>query len=139
VELFQGIETRFDFRGVDGWGEQTAAQKASAHAGAGAIEDVEERRFFRFAGEEGFDEFKIADSGRVEDERVGAIVKSGAFEMIERGALGFAEIVKDGGGGSGGERTIFEAATVEREEMEMIAKTARCVIGAEDPGLDGGL
>jgi len=41
--------------------------------------------------------------------------------MIERGALGFAKVVKNRGGGSGGERAAFESAAIEREQTEVIA------------------
>ena len=58
--------------------------------------------------------------------------------MIERGALGFAQVVEDRGGGAGGQRSVFQAAAIEREQMEMIAQAARGVIGAEDPGFDVG-
>ena len=58
-------------------GEQAAPQQASAHARAGAIEHMEQRRFLRFAGEQRFDQFQIADGGRVQNQRVGAIVEAG--------------------------------------------------------------
>src|SRR5580704_8229379 len=58
--------------------------------------------------------------------------------MIQSRALRFPQIMQNRGGGAGGERSIFEAAAVEREKVEMIAETARGVIRAEHPRLDCG-
>ena len=139
MKFLHGVQAGFDFRDIERGREQAAAQQTAAHAGAGAVENVEERRFLGFAGEQRLDQFEIANGGRVQDQGVGAIVEGGALQMIERGALGFAQVMKDRGGGAGGERAVFQAAAVERQEMEMIAEAARGVIGAEDPGLDVGL
>ncbi len=137
--VLRRVEAGFDFGDVDRRREQAAAQQTAAHAGAGAVEHVEQRRILGFAGEQRLDQFQIADGGRVEDQRVGAIVERGTLQVIERGALGFAEVVQDRGGGAGGERAAFETAAVEREQVEMIAQAARGVVGAEDPGFDVGL
>ena len=99
MQFLDGIEARFDFGDVDRRRKQTAAQQAAAHAGAGAVEHVKQRRFLGFAGEQRLDQFQIADGGGVQHQRVGAVVKRRPLEMIERGALGIAEIVENRGGG----------------------------------------
>ena len=138
AQLLNGVQARFDLGHVDRGREQAAAEQAAAHAGAGAVEHVEERRFLGFAGEQRLDQFQIADGSRVENQRVGAVVKRRPLQMIERGALGVAQIVQDRGGGAGCQRTGFETAAVEREQMEVIAQAARGVVGREDPGVDIG-
>src|SRR5581483_4461691 len=55
AKRFEGVEAGFDFGDVDGRSEKAAAQEASTHAGAGFVEHVKQRRFLRFAGEEGLD------------------------------------------------------------------------------------
>ena len=137
-QFLHGIQARFDFGDIDRRREQTAAKQAAAHAGASAVEHVEQRRILGLAREQRLDQFQIANGGGVEDQSVGAIVERRALQMIERGALGIAQIVQNRGGGAGGERARFEAAAVEREQVEMIAQAARGVIGREDPGVDVG-
>ena len=132
------VQTSFDFRHVDRRREQTAAKQAAAHAGTGAIEHVEERRFLGLARKQRLDQFQIADGSRIENQRVGAVIKRRPLQVIERGALGVAEIVQDRGSGARRQRMGLETAAVEREQVEVIAQAARGVIGSEDPGVDIG-
>ena len=136
--FFQRVKTHFDFVHVDGRRQQTAPEQTATHACARAVEHVEEGRLPGFTGKQRLDQFQIANGGGVEYERVGAIVESGALEVIERGALGVAEIVQDGGGCAGRQRTGLETATVEGKQMKVIAQAARGVIRREDPGVDVG-
>ena len=84
-------------------------------------------------GEEGFDELEIADRNGVEDHGIGTVVVSRAVEVVEGGPLGVAEIVQDGAGGANGGGPVGKAATIESEELEMIAQGSIGVIGGEDP------
>ncbi len=135
AQLLNGVKSSFDLGHIDRRREQAAAKQAAAHAGAGAVEHVEQRRFLGLAREQRLDQFQIADGSRIENERVSAVIKSRPLQVIERGALGIAEIVQDRGGGAGCQRMGLEAAAVEREQMEVIAQAARGVIGREDPGV----
>ncbi len=137
-QLFQPVKARFDFRHIDRWREQAAAEQAAAHAGAGAVEHVEECRVLGLAGKERLDQFQIADRGGIENQRVGAVVKRRPLQVIERGALGVAEIVEDRGSGTYCQWMRVETTAVEREQVEMIAQAARGVIGCEDPGVHVG-
>src|SRR5579872_2824681 len=91
TQLLNGVKSSFDLGHVDRGREQTAAKQATAHSRAGAIEHVEQRRFLGFTCEQGFDHFEIADGGRVENERVSAVVKSRPLQVIKCSALGIAE------------------------------------------------
>ena len=51
MQFLDGIQACFDLGDIDRRREQTAAQQTAAHAGAGAVEHVEQRRFLGFAGE----------------------------------------------------------------------------------------
>ncbi len=94
VKFGYGVESLVNFGGVDRGCQHAAAKEAAAHACAGAVENVEESRFFGFAGEKGVAEFEVADGSGIEDQGVGSVVECGAFQMVEGGALGFAEIVE---------------------------------------------
>ena len=53
--------------------------------------------------------------------------------MLERGALGVAQIVQDGAGGAHGGVAIRQAAAIQREKLEVVAQRAVGVVEAEDP------
>jgi hypothetical protein len=53
--------------------------------------------------------------------------------VLEGGALGFAQVMQDGAGRAHGRGTVGEAASIEREQPEMIAQGAVGVIEGEDP------
>jgi hypothetical protein len=115
VQFFHGIQARFDLGNVDRRREQAAAKEPTAHASAGAVEDVEERGFFGFSGEQWLDEFQIADGSGIENERVSSIVKGRPLQMVEGRALGVAEIVQDRSGGARGKWTRLQTAAVKGE------------------------
>ena len=55
--------------------------------------------------------------------------------MAEGGALGVAEVMKDGSAGGGGERAVSKAEAIQRQNVEMVQDRARGEIGAEHPGI----
>ena len=65
-----------------------------------------------FAGKQRLDQLQIANRGGVEHQRIGAVVEGGALQMIERGALRVAQIVKNRRGRAGGERPMLQPAAV---------------------------
>ena len=89
-------------------------------------------------GEERLEQFQIAHGDGVEHHGIGAVVVGGAVEVVERGALGVAEVVQDGAGGADGGGAVGEAAAIEREQLEVIAQGAVGVIVGEDPVFEFG-
>ncbi len=132
----------FDLGAIHGGAEQALAEEAAAHAGEGLVEDAEHGGLGMHAagvgGEERLDQFEVADGDGVEHHGIGAVVVGGAVEVIERGALGVAEVVEDGPGGADGGRAVGEAAAIEREQLEVIAQGAVGVVVGEDPVLELG-
>ena len=142
AEFADGVEALFDFGAVHGGAQQALAEQTAAHAGEGLIEHAEDGelglRAAGVGGEEGLEQFQIADGDGVEHHGVGAVVVGGAVEVIEGGALGVAQVVEDGAGGADGGGAIGEAAAIEREQLEVIAQGAVGVIVGEDPVFEFG-
>ena len=69
-------------------------------------------------GEQRLDQFQVAHGDGVEHHGLGAVVEGGAVEVVERGALGVAQIVQDGAGGGDGGGAVGEAAAIEREQRK---------------------
>ena len=80
------------------------------------------------AAKSGSMQFQVADGDGVEHHGIGAVVVGGAVEVVERGALGVAEVVQDGAGGADGGGAVGEAAAIEREQLEVVAQGAVGVI-----------
>ena len=142
TQFADGVEALFDFGAVHGGAQQALAQQAAAHAGEGLIEHAEQGelglRAAGVRGEEGLEQFQIAHGDGVEHHGVGAVVIGGAVEVVERGALGVAQVVQDGAGGADGGGAVGEAAAIEREQIEVIAQRAVGVIVGEDPVFEFG-
>ena len=142
AELADGVEALLDFGAVHGGAEEALAEETAAHAGEGLIEHAEDGELglgdAGVGGEDGLEQFEIADGDGVEDHGVGAVVVSGAVEVVEGGALGVAEVVEDGAGGADGGGAIGEAAAIEGEQLEVIAEGAVGVIVGEDPVFEFG-
>ena len=92
----------------------------------------------RVGGEERLDQFQVAHGDGVEHHGFGAVVVGGAVEMVERGALGVAQVVQDGAGGADGRGPVGQSAAIEREQLEMVAQGAVGVVVGEDPVFEFG-
>ena len=84
--------------------QQPVAQQAAAHAGAGLIEHVDQRRFLALAGEQRLQQFQIANGDGIQNHGIAAVVKCRAIQMIERRFLRIAQIVQDRAGGRNRQR-----------------------------------
>ena len=108
------VEAVIDFRNVDGWAQHPGAQQALAHRSEGVIEGAEEGDSVSRAGKERLDQFEVADGDSVENEAVLALVVTDAVNVIERAALGLADVVQDGSGGAGGGVMVGKAKAIQR-------------------------
>ena len=91
------------------------------------------------AGEKRFDQFEIANGDSIEHQALLALVVADAIDVIERAALGGADVVQHGAsrggcGGSAGESKAFE-----RKDAEMILDERDGVVGGEDPVVERSL
>ncbi len=134
LEIGHGIEARFDFGAIERGTQQPLAQQPAAHAGGGLVEDADQGG--AFAREDGLEQFEIADGDGVEHHGFGAVVERRAVEVIERGALGVAQVVENGAGGRDRGAFTGEAAAIEREQSEVLAEGAVGVVEGEDPVFD---
>jgi hypothetical protein len=148
-EMGNGAEAGLDGVEIDERAKHPGAEHAGAHAGDGGVECGDEgggAGGFRFFGEDGGDEFEIADRDGIEDERVVLFVIADAIEMAEGFEAGsvvaaggiFAEVVYDGACGGEGLRMIVEAEAGEFGDTELFAEDALGVVGVEDPVFDAG-
>ena len=107
-QFFDGVQARFDFGAIEGGRKQALAQQAAAHAGGGVVEDAgAESISLRFAGEQRLDSSRLRTVTASSTMSVGAVVEGRAIQVIERGALGVAEVVENSAGGADGERSVL--------------------------------
>ena len=85
------------------------------------------------AGEERLDQLEIADGDRVEHQAVLPLVEADAVDVIERAALGGADVMQDGARGRCRRRAVRQAEAFQREHAEMIFDLRNGVVGREDP------
>ena len=90
---FDGIEAGVDLVGVDRGTQHPGAQQALAHRRHGGVEGAEESYAVANVGEEWVDQLEIADGHGVEHEAVLALVVADAIDVIERAALGGADVM----------------------------------------------
>ena len=121
-EMFDGFEAGGDGVWINERAEHPGTQEARTHAGDGGIESGDERGGagrLGFLGEDGGEEFEVADGDGIEDEGVVLLVVADAIEMAEGFDAGgivtfaaggiFAEVVNDGAGGGLRLRVVVEA------------------------------
>ena len=137
-QLADRIQPAVDFGAVERWAEQTLAQQAAAHAGPGLIQDVQQSGVVALAGEQRLDQFEVAHGDGVEQHACGAVVIGGTVEVFEGGALRLAQVMQDGARRAHGRRPVGQAASIERQQAEVIAQGAVGVIEAEDPVFEVG-
>jgi hypothetical protein len=85
-ELRDGLKARFDSVAIDQRAENPGTEKARAHAGDGHVESGEKRSREAaggFLGEDGIEEFEIANGDRVEDHRIVLLVVADTIEVAE--------------------------------------------------------
>ena len=79
--------------------QQALAQQAAAHAGAGLVENVEQRRVACVSpANSGSSSSRLRTVTASRTMRVGAIVEAGPVQVIERGALRVAQVMQDRAG-----------------------------------------
>ena len=131
------VEPLLDFGAVHRGPQQALAQQAAAHAGERLVERAQHGglllRAAGVGGEQRLDQFQVAHRDGVEHHGIGAVVVGGAVQVVERGALGIAQVVQDGAGGAHGGGAVGQAAAIERQQLEVVAQRAVGVILGEDP------
>ena len=129
--LAHRVEAGLDFGAVERGAEQALAQEAAAHAGRGLVEHAKQRG--AFAGEDRLDQLEVAHGDGVEHHVGGAVIEGRPVQVVEGGALGFAQVVQNrsGGGDRGG--AAREAASIERQQAEVLEQGALGVVEAENP------
>ena len=143
-------EAGFDGVEINQRAEHPSPEHACAHAGDGRVEGGNQSGGtggFGFFGEDGGDEFEIADGDGIEDESVVLFIEADAVEMAEGFEAGsviaaggiFAEVMDYGSGGGEGLRVIVEAEAGEFGDTELFAEDGFGVIGVEDPVFDARL
>ena len=130
-QIADGIETGFDFRQFQRGSQQAMTEQAAAHAGAGLVQNADERG--PAIGEDGFEEFEVAHGYGIEHHGVCAVEVARRIKMIERGALGIAQVVQHSAGGRDGLGFPGETKAIERQQFEMFAQDAVRVIAGENP------
>ena len=109
-----GVEALIDLRNIDGGAQHPGAQQALAHRRESVVEGAEESHIVAGAGKERLDQFEVAHGDGVEDQAVLALVVADAVDVVERSALGLADVVEDGPGGAGGGVVVGEAVAFQR-------------------------
>ena len=140
-EFFDGVEACVDgVEAVEG-AEDPVAEEASAHGGAGGVEDGEEGGgdAGEFAsGGGGFDEVEVGGGGFVEEhEVVGAFDFEGA-DVVEGSAELVGDVVEDGAGGADAGGHVGAAESVEGVKVEVAEKLVEGGVVFEGPVLMGG-
>ncbi len=90
------------------------------------------------AREERLHQFQVAHRDGVEHHAVGAVVKGGPVEVVERGALRVAQVVQDGAGGAHRGVRGWPGRSHRAKQLEMVAQRAVGVVEAEDPVFEFG-
>ena len=124
--------------------QHPGAQQALAHRRQGVVEGAEERHRIAGAGKQRLDQLQVAHGDGVENEAVLALVIADAVHVVERSALGLANlglphIVEDGSGGAGGGVVRGQSEALQREHAEVIFHQRNGVVGGEDPVVERSL
>ena len=101
VQLGDGLVPLFDLRLPDRRLQNPFPEQARAHRSRRAVEDMQQRRFFR-AVEQRRDELEVADRHRVQHHPVLLLEISGPLKVLQSGALRVLQVMHERPGGGHG-------------------------------------
>ena len=132
------VQPRLDLFELQARPQQSRAQHSAAHAGAGLIQHMNQRRLAAFAREQRLQQLQIPHRDRVQNHRLRAIVERRPVQMIQRRFLRVPQIVQDRARRGNRQRLASQAAAIQRQQAKMFAQRAVGIIQAEDPVLERG-